>query len=171
MENIMNVNTTKHRWLTGITGAIAIILGFWSWSAPIAAVATMTWVFGILMLVAGIASIVAWKDMKDDIERPTGLMVSGIFSIVIAAILMFTHMTSFVMLATLFAVWFIVNSCTAFSFADLSHYPTWARIASVIGVVFGVILLFAPLLSLAALLITVSVTLIAYGIMAIVNAL
>ncbi|MBS0979167.1 DUF308 domain-containing protein, partial [Levilactobacillus brevis] len=98
------------------------------------------------------------------------MLFNPILSIVFAAVLLFTHLTSLGMLATLFAVWFIVDSCTGFSFADFTNHPALQKTLSVIGVILGVILLFSPMLSLGALVLTVGIFLIIYGVMSIFKA-
>ena len=169
MNNDFHINQAKYRWVAGIAGILAICLGFWMWNSPMKAVVAMTWVFGIIMLITGIGSIIVWNDAKSLMPRSTGLLLNGILSIIIALIMMFSHTGSLIMLATLFAVWFIIDSVTWFSFADLSNHPTMSRIFSMIGIILGVLLLFSPELSLSTLVVFVSVTLIVYGIVVIVK--
>lgn len=169
MDETKYLTQPKYRWLAGIIGLLAIILGIWMWRKPVGAIIAMTWVFGIIMLIAGIGSIVVWNDVRTAVQRSTGLLINGILNIIIAAIMMFSHTGSLLMLATLFAVWFIVDSCTWFSFAELSNHPTLSRCFSIIGVILGVLLLFSPMLSLSTLVVFISVTLIIYGIVVIVK--
>ncbi|MBS0948733.1 DUF308 domain-containing protein, partial [Levilactobacillus brevis] len=60
MENTIKKtqSMTQNRWLTGLTGAIATILGIWAILNPITSVIAMTWIFGIVLLVSGISGIV-----------------------------------------------------------------------------------------------------------------
>ncbi|MBS1007133.1 DUF308 domain-containing protein [Levilactobacillus brevis] len=172
MENTIKKtqSMTQNRWLTGLTGAIAVILGIWTILNPITSVIAMTWIFGIVLLVSGISGIVNWYQLKDSTGQSAAMLFNPILSIVFAAVLLFTHLTSLGMLATLFAVWFIVDSCTGFSFADFTNHPVLQKTFSVIGVILGVILLFSPLLSLGALVLTVGIFLIIYGVMSIFKA-
>lgn len=163
-------NKNKYRILLAITGVIAIILGVWAMMAPYKTIVAITWVFGILMIIAGAGSIVIWNDLKGTLDRTAGLLISGLISIVLGGILLFTHVTSFIMLSTLFAVWFIIDSVTSCSFAELSRSPMLSYIFGFIGIVLGVILLFSPTLSLTALVFMIGFTLITYGIMAIIKA-
>lgn len=169
MSNGFHINQAKYRWIAGIAGALAVCLGFWMWNSPMKAVVAMAWIFGIIMLVTGIGSIIVWNDVKEFMHRSTGLLLNGILSIIIALIMMFSHTGSLIMLATLFAVWFIVDSATWFSFADLSNHSTMSRIFSMLGIILGVLLLFSPELSLSTLVVLVSVTLIVYGVVLIVK--
>lgn len=169
MDEVKYINQPKYRWIAGIAGLLAIILGVWMWRQPVKAVIAMTWIFGIVMLITGIGSIVVWNDIKKITQRSTGLLINGILNIIIAAIMMFSHTSSLFMLATLFAVWFIVDSCTWFSFAELSGHPLLSKVFSIIGVILGVLLLFSPMLSLSTLVVLVSVTLIIYGFVVIVK--
>lgn len=166
-----NVQSNKYRWLTGITGALAAVLGVWGLMNPGVSLIALNWVFGILLILGGGASIGAWFDFKDSIDRSSSLMVNGILGIILGAIMLIANTAGFILMAILFAVWFIVDSCTWFSYSDLSNHPTFSKIASVIGVVLGVILLLTPILSLGALFLTVSFSLIVYGIMAVIKAI
>lgn len=169
MDEVRYINQPKYRWLAGIAGVLAIILGVWMWQKPVNAVIAMTWLFGIVMLITGIGSIVVWNDIRKITQRSTGLLINGVLNVIIAAIMIFSHTTSFLMLAILFAVWFIVDSCTWFSFSELSVHPTLSKVFSIIGVILGVLLLFSPMLSLSTLVVFVSVTLIIYGFVVIVK--
>ncbi|MBS0953544.1 HdeD family acid-resistance protein [Lactiplantibacillus plantarum] len=169
MDEVKYINQPKYRWIAGIAGLLAIIIGFWMWRKPVNAVIAMTWIFGIIMLITGIGSIVVWNDVKRVAQHSAGLLINGILNIIIAAIMMFSHTSSILMLAVLFAVWFIVDSCTWFSFADLSGHPTLSKVFSIIGIILGVLLLFSPMLSLSTLVMFVSVTLIVYGFVVIVK--
>lgn len=169
MNETKYINQPKYRWIAGIAGLLAIILGIWMWRQPVKAIVAMTWVFGIIMLITGIGSIIVWNDIKKIAQRSTGLLINGILNIIIAAIMMFSHTSNFLMLATLFAVWFIIDSCTWYSFAELSLHPTLSRVFSIIGVILGVLLLFSPMLSLSTLVVLVSVNLIIYGFVVIVK--
>lgn len=169
MNETKYINQPKYRWIAGIAGLLAIILGIWMWQQPVKAIVAMTWIFGIIMMITGIGSIVVWNDIKKFAQRSTGLLINGILNIIIAAIMIFSHTSSLLMLATLFAVWFIIDSGTWYSFADLSLHPTLSRIFSIIGVVLGVLLLFSPMLSLSTLVVLVSVNLIIYGFVVIVK--
>lgn len=169
MDEVKYINQPKYRWIAGIAGLSAIILGVWMWRTPVKAVIAMTWIFGLVMLVTGIGSIIVWHDVKQVMPRSIGLLLNGILNIVIAAIMMFSHTSSFLMLATLFAVWFIVDSCTWFSFSELSVHPILAKVFSIIGIILGVVLLFSPMLSLSTLVVCVSVTLIIYGFVVIIK--
>lgn len=163
MNKVRHINQSKYRLIDGISGVLTVILGILIWQKPVSAVIAMTWIFGIVMLITGIGSIVAWNDVKKVVQRPTGLLINGVLNIIIAIIMIFSHTGSLLMLATLFAVWFVVDSCTWFSFSELSGYPTLSKIFSIIGVILGVLLLFSPVLSLSTLVMFVSVTLIIYG--------
>jgi len=162
------INQPKYRWIAGIAGLLSIIIGIWMWHKPVTAVIAMTWVFGIILLITGIESIIIWNDVKKFVQRSAGLLINGILNIIIAIIMMFSH-SNLLMLATLFAVWFIVDSCTWFSFSELSSHPILSKIFSIIGVILGVLLLFSPMLSLSTLVVLISVNLIIYGIVVIVK--
>lgn len=163
MDEVKYINQPKYRWIAGIAGLLAIIIGFWMWRQPVNAVIAMTWLFGIIMLITGIGSIIVWNDTKRFAQRSVGLLLNGILNIIIAAIMIFSHTSSLLLLAVLFAVWFIVDSCTWLTFADLSGHPMLSRVFSIIGIILGILLLFSPILSLSSLVVFVSVTLIIYG--------
>lgn len=163
------INQPKYRWMAGISGLMSIIIGIFMWRKPATAVIAMTWIFGIILLITGIESIIVWSDVKKVIQRSAGLLINGILNIIIALIMMFSHTGSLLMLATLFAVWFIVDSCTWFSFSELSSHPMLSKTFSIIGVILGVLLLFSPMLSLSTLVILISMNLIIYGIVVIVK--
>lgn len=172
MQNVINTtSSSKYRWLSGITGALAVILGIVGLLNPLSSLVTISWVFGLLLILGGATTIGAWFDLKDSTDRSAGLMFNGILGIILGGIMLFTYGSGLIMMAILFSVWFIVDSCTSFSYSNLSNHPVWFKFASVIGVIVGVILLFSPVLSLGVLFLTVSFALIIYGIMAIVKAI
>lgn len=171
ISKVENKKSTAHRWWTAIAGLGAIILGAWGVMNPISSVIAMTWVFGLVLLIAGITEMVTYSHYKDVVAESSGILINGILTIIIAGILLFTQVTSMVMLATLFAIWFIVDSATWYSMAKVAMHPTLNKVMSIIGIILGIILLFAPALSLGTLVITISASLIIYGAMAIIKAI
>lgn len=162
--------STGSRWMIGITGALGILIGIWALMNPIFSVLSMTWIFGILMLVAGITGLASWFKTRSQHAASISVFMSSIVSLLLGGILAFTHVYSLAILSLAFAIWFIVDSCSWLALAKESDMPVLTRVLSIIGILVGIGLLFAPVLSLAALLYTVSFSLMIYGAMAIIKA-
>ncbi|MBS0956472.1 HdeD family acid-resistance protein [Lactiplantibacillus plantarum] len=162
--------TTGSRWMIGITGALGVLAGIWALMNPIISVLSMTWIFGILMIVAGITGLVSWFKTRSQHSTSISIFMSSIVSLLLGGILAFTHVYSLAILSLAFAIWFIVDSCSWFALAKESNMPVLTRVLSIIGILVGIGLLFAPVLSLAALLYVVSFSLMIYGVMAIIKA-
>lgn len=162
--------STGSRWMIGITGVLGILIGIWALMNPIFSVLSMTWIFGILMLVAGITGLASWFKTRSQHAASISVFMSSIVSLLLGGILAFTHVYSLAILSLAFAIWFIVDSCSWLALAKESDMPVLTRVLSIIGILVGIGLLFAPVLSLAALLYTVSFSLMIYGAMAIIKA-
>jgi len=76
MQNVINTtSSSKYRWLLGITGALAVILGIVGLLNPLSSLVTISWVFGLLLILGGATTIGAWFDLKGSKDRSSGLLL------------------------------------------------------------------------------------------------
>lgn len=153
-----------------ILGLVSIFIGLWAFFNPIKTVVSMTWLFGLLVLAAGIFEFITWNNLRKLDVKSFPILINAILSVVLSLLLIFTNMYSLIMLGVIFAIIFIVDSISWFEMASFSSHPKLSKTFSFIGIILGVILLFSPMYSLTVLLYTFVYMLIAYGIMTIIKA-
>lgn len=103
------------------------------------------------------------------------IIFAAILDIILGIIVLVYPGWGILYIAILFAIWFIVDSIIEIKAAKLFKefhrgYATWLVVLGVISIIMGVVLLFSPLLSAMTIVWLVSVMLIVFGIMHVVQA-
>lgn len=137
---------------------ISIIVSFIAFRNPDASLVAIVIYFGILALLKGIFGLFA----RNEIERWFGpysttpstlILVESVFDIIIGLILLFNVPLGIASLPFIFSIWFVFESILNISRGNPlkennSGLYWFTVIASIIGVILGVLLIFNPFASL-----------------------
>jgi uncharacterized membrane protein HdeD (DUF308 family) len=132
--------------MSALTGVVAIVLGILLLAMPGATLKTVIYLFGILVVVYGLARIVA--GLRGRMESKSAAIAGGILAIIAgAAILAWPEMTAVTM------IWIIGGWAIATGFMDIvgawaskggAGHKVWGTISGLVSIVFGVLLLVWP---------------------------
>ena len=131
---------------------------------------------GIAFILRGIYELWFRQFVNRTLNQNSGWIIfAAILDIILGIIVLVYPGWGILYIAILFAIWFIVDSIIEIKAAKLFKefhrgYATWLVVLGVISIIMGVILLFSPLLSAMTIVWLVSVMLMVFGIMHVVQA-
>jgi uncharacterized membrane protein HdeD (DUF308 family) len=136
-------------WAVALRGVLAIVIGLVALFMPVVAIASLIYLFAAYMLIDGVLAVVAATRAMGRHGHWGLLLVEGIADLAAAAVAMAWPLITIEILIYLMAGWAIATG--AFMLVATSRHPThqgqWPmRIGAVISILWGFLLLFAPLL-------------------------
>lgn len=165
--------TVKHWYVPAIIGGLLIVFGIYIFTTPLETYATLTMLFSLSFLFSGIAETLFSVQNRKIIEGWGWYLTGGIFNTVIGLMLLSRpEISAFTLpLVVGFTLMFRSIQGLGFSF-ELKNYGSlkWGNlaIASILGLVFSIILLFNPIFTGISLVVMTALAFIFSGITGIV---
>lgn len=165
--------TVKHWYVPAIIGVLLIVFGIYIFTTPLETYATLTMLFSLSFLFSGIAETFFSVQNRKIIEGWGWYLTGGIFNTVIGLMLLSRpEISAFTLpLVVGFTLMFRSIQGLGFSF-ELKNYGSlkWGNlaIASILGLVFSIILLFNPIFTGISLVVMTALAFIFSGITGIV---
>ena len=148
-------------WMELIIGIALAVLGIFTFVYPDNAVTTLVVIYGIIAVITGIADVVLYVRVEKHIGfGPTVSLISGILSV----------MAGKWVISLLFPIWFIAHCISRLSHLNTIKYIAgnfvywFTMIVNIIGLVLGVVMIFSPNISIAAVAYIVGAYLVLFGI-------
>lgn len=163
-------------WFSLIVGILFILAGLAAIMHPDRTLHFLAILVGIAFILRGIYELWFRQFVNRILNQNSGWIIfAAILDIILGIIVLVYPGWGILYIAILFAIWFIVDSIIEIKAAKLFKefhrgYATWLVVLGVISIIMGVILLFSPLLSAMTIVWLVSVMLIVFGIMHVVQA-
>jgi len=153
-----------------LAGLVMIVLGIALLANPNASLKTVIYLFGIMVIVYGLARIVA--GLRGHMESKSAGVVGGLFAIVVGVMIMAWPDLSALTLIYFIGGWAIATGVMdivgAFATKASAGHRVWAVITGLVSVVFGLILFYNPGEGGLALLWLIGIYLIVMGFLRIV---
>lgn len=165
--------TVKHWYVPAIIGVLLIVFGIYIFTTPLETYSTLTMLFSLSFLFSGIAETLFSVQNRKIIEGWGWYLTGGIFNSVIGLMLLSRpEISAFTLpLVVGFTLMFRSIQGLGFSF-ELKNYGSlkWGNlaIASILGLVFSIILLFNPIFTGISLVVMTALAFIFSGITGIV---
>jgi uncharacterized membrane protein HdeD (DUF308 family) len=134
-------------WAVGLRGLLGIAFGLICLLVPSAAILALILLFSAYMLVDGVLAIASGIKAARSGERWGLLILEGIVDIAAGVIAFLWPTITAVAFVILIAVWAIISGAlmlTAAFTLKLDHGRWWLALAAVASVIFGIVLLVAP---------------------------
>lgn len=161
------------KWSSLIMGVILLIVAVLIFSFPVENFYAITWLIGLLVLINGIIQIVYRRAAKALTGGSQGLVIfMGIIDIIFGLLVIFNVGVSSAFFIYMFAFWFIFSSITAlFTFNGSGSLRIVSILFNILGILFGIILLFNPLMGIVFVSTMIAITFIFVGVIYITDAL
>ncbi|MEB7384043.1 DUF308 domain-containing protein [Staphylococcus xylosus] len=165
------------KWSSLIIGVSFLIIGVFIISFPEENLFAITWLIGLLFIINGFLEIFVRQVIKRTANQSaTMLVILGIINIILGLLILFNVVTSTTFIAYLFAIWFIINAFfNMFNVTPLEKSNKIFHIISIIlnilAILFGIILLFNPLIAAFIIAIFISAVFFIIGVSYIIDAL
>lgn len=147
-SDAMSAALAQNWWLIAIRGVLAIIIGVIAFAAPVATMLSLVLLFSAYMLVDGVFAIAAAVRAARQHERWALLVLEGIVSIAVAAIAVLWPGITILAYVLLVAGWAIVTGALMLGAAfrlNLDHGRWWLVLGGIASLVYGALLIIAPL--------------------------
>jgi uncharacterized membrane protein HdeD (DUF308 family) len=145
----MSAVLAENWWAIAIRGVLAIVFGLIALFMPGVTMLSLVLVFSAYALVDGIFAIIAGMRAAREHERWGLLVLEGIVNIVTAAIAVLWPGITVVAFVLLVATWSVVSGGLMLGAAfrlNLDHGRWWLALGGVVSIIYGALLVVAPLL-------------------------
>lgn len=162
-----------HWWAVGLRGLIGIIFGLICIFVPAAAILTLIIFFAAYMLVDGVLALVSGIKAARNGKRWGLLILEGIVDLAAGGIAFIWPGITAIAFVILIGIWAVISGAllvvAAFSLKR-DHGRWWLVLAGIASVVFGIMLLIAPVVGAVVLTWWVGAYAIAFGVMLLILA-
>ncbi|HUU25728.1 MAG TPA: HdeD family acid-resistance protein [Methyloceanibacter sp.] len=160
-------------WAVGLRGVLAIAFGLICLLVPTAAILALILLFSAYMLVDGVFAIASGIKAARNGERWGLLILEGIVDIAAGAVAFLWPAITTVAFVILIAVWAIISGALMLAAAlglKLDHGRWWLALGGIASVIFGIVLLIAPVVGAVVLTWWLGVYALVFGAMLLVLA-
>ncbi|HEX8663280.1 MAG TPA: HdeD family acid-resistance protein [Beijerinckiaceae bacterium] len=135
-------------WLVALRGAFAVLFGIVAFTAPGATILSLVFLFSAYMLVDGVCAIVSAVRAARAGERWGLLVLEGVADIATGAVVLAWPGLTVLAFVLMMAAWAVVSGALmlAASFRlHRAHGRWWLALGGVVSIIYGIMLVIAPL--------------------------
>lgn len=169
-------NRSTFGWVEIILGALMVILGIYMLLNPGVAIDTIVIAYAMLAILSGIAEFVLYYRLEKRGGFGSAMMIlAGILNVIVGIMLLFNVQIGAWVLSIMFPIWFIVHCISRLANLDFikafgNRFEYWVSlIANVIGIIFGILILFNPFAGAVSLIYFVAFYLLVEGISSLIG--
>ncbi|HEG9299806.1 TPA: HdeD family acid-resistance protein [Staphylococcus aureus] len=161
------------KWSSLIMGVLLLMLAVVIFTFPIENFYAITWLIGLFVLINGVIQIVYRRKAKALVGgNQNWILFMGIVDILFGLIVIFNVGASSAFFIYMFAFWFIFSSIAGlFTFSGSGSLKLISVTFNLLGIVFGVILLFNPLMGIVFISTMIAIAFVFVGVIYVVDAL
>lgn len=171
LEEGRNAMLARNWWMVGLRGVLAIVFGLLTFVLPVVALQTWVLLFAAYMIVDGVFGIASGVRAATRHERWGWLIFEGITSVGAGIVALIWPIVTVVVFVYLLAIWSGVSGVmmTIAAFRLKVDHGRWLlALAGVFSVLWGLLLLFAPIAGALALVLYLGAYALVFGVMLLV---
>jgi len=154
----------RHWWVFVLRGIVFIILGIYIFTSPASAYLALSFMLGLVIILAGISELLHAYQDKDSANRGWHLFV-GMVDLLIGLILLSHLAASMDVLRVVMGVYFLFRGISIFNFRGFARKPAWILAGAVIVLLFGILVIANPAFGSATIIIWTASAFIVTGIL------
>lgn len=169
----LNAQLARNWWLIALRGVIAIVFGIIAWVMPVSAMLSLAFVFGIYLLVDGVFGIAAAVRAATHHTRWGALLGEGVLNLVMGVIALAFPAAAVLGFVFVTAAWALLTGALMLSAAfrlHATHGRWWMALGGAVSLLWGIMLVIAPLIGALVLTWWLGAYAILFGIMLLVAA-
>jgi uncharacterized membrane protein HdeD (DUF308 family) len=187
LKNLKNINIAelkqkaksmkRHKWCIMVAGTIMSLLGIFSLFHPTRAILSLALFIGLGFIICGISHICAkYVHKNESVDHPNWFMAQGVFEVLLGFILLANLGVTALSIPIMVAFWAILDgvmrTTASFQFRKGGIEKWWVLLLTgVISILFALLLLAHPLRGVIAATFLMGLTILAWGVTAIFEAL
>nr|WP_283949472.1 HdeD family acid-resistance protein [Limobrevibacterium gyesilva] len=147
-SDVMSAQLAGNWWAIALRGVVAILFGLVALFVPGAVMLSLALLFAAYLLVDGIFSIVAAVRSARSHERWGLLLLEGILNLVVGLIAAFFPASAVLAFVLVTAAWALLTGGLMLGAAfrlHVSHGRWWLALGGIVSILWGVVLVIAPL--------------------------
>jgi uncharacterized membrane protein HdeD (DUF308 family) len=154
----------RHWWVFVLRGVLFIILGIYMFMSPASAYVALSFLFGLIILLAGIGELVHSYQYRGAANRGWHLCV-GLVDLLIGLILLSHLAAGMDVMRVILGVYFLFRGISLFNFRGFARRPGWILAGAVIVLLFGILVIANPVFGAATIIIWTATAFIITGIL------
>ena len=148
-RDAMNATLARHWWAIMLRGAVAVLFGIVALAAPGAVLLSLAFLFGIYLLIDGVIGLVSTVRAVTAHGHWGGLLAEAVLNLLIGLIALLMPGAAVLAFVLLMAVWALISGALMVAAAfklHASHGRWWLVLGGVASLVWGVLLVAAPIM-------------------------
>ena len=154
----------RHWWVFVLRGILFVLLGIYVFMSPASAYIALSFLFGLIILLAGVSELLHAYQDKGSANRGWHLFV-GLVDLIIGLILLSHLAASMDVMRVILGVYFLFRGISMFNFRGFAKRPGWILAGAVIILLFGILVIGNPVFGAATIVIWTGTAFIVTGIL------
>ena len=145
----MNATLAQHWWAMVLRGVIAILFGIIALAAPGTVLLSLAFLFGIYLLADGVLGLVGTVRTVSAHGHWVALLAEAVVNILMGLIALFIPGTAVLFFVLIMAAWALISGGLMLSAAvrlHISHGRWWLALGGIVSLIWGMMLIAAPLM-------------------------
>jgi uncharacterized membrane protein HdeD (DUF308 family) len=161
---ITAIKSIRHWWAFLIYGIIFILMGIYLVAAPVSGFAALGFLFGLVILLAGIAELLRVVRDTDSFNRGFHL-IAGIIDVILGVVLITHIAASETIMRIIIGIWFLFRGISMLSFSGIGRRSWFMVFGGVVIIIAAALILFNPLFGAVTIILGTAFAFIITGIM------
>lgn len=163
----------KLNWSSLIIGTLLLIIAVIIFSNPVQNFYTLTWLIGLLIMIGGVIQLLFRRAAKEVMGVNTTLiLINGVIDLIFGILVVFNVGASSAFFIFMFAFWFIFSSIMGlFTISQQPRLRALSIIINILSIIFGIILLFNPMMGMVFVSTMIALTFATLGITYVIDGL
>ncbi len=148
-RDAMNATLARHWWAIMLRGAVAVLFGIVALAAPGAVLLSLAFLFGIYLLIDGVIGLVSTVRAVTAHGHWGALLAEAVLNLLIGLIALLMPGAAVLAFVLLMAVWALISGALMVAAAfklHASHGRWWLALGGVASLIWGVLLIAAPIM-------------------------
>lgn len=158
------IRSFRHWWVFVLRGILFIMVGIYVFLSPVSAYLALSFLFGLIILLAGIAELMHTYQDRSSANRGWHLFV-GLVDLILGIILLSNLAASMDVMRVILGVYFLFRGLSMFSFRGFARRPAWILAGAIVVLLFGILVIANPVFGAATIIIWTGMAFIITGIL------
>jgi uncharacterized membrane protein HdeD (DUF308 family) len=154
----------RHWWVFLIRGILFILLGIYMFASPAGSYAALAFLFGLIILVAGVSELMRVVREKSEVNRGWHLAI-GVFDIIVGLSLIGHIAAGEALLRIIVGLWILIKGVSVLIYASRAPRLLILIVGGVIVVLFGLLVLINPVFGSVTIVLWTAFAFVMMGIM------
>lgn len=166
-RDMMNATLARHWWTIALRGVIAILFGIVALTAPGTVLLSLAFVFGIYLLIDGVFGLVGTVRAVSAHGHWGALLAEAVLNILMGLIALFMPGAAVLAFVLLMAAWALISGALMIAAAlrlHATHGRWWLGLGELASLVWGALLVLAPIMGAVVLTWWLGVYAIVFGV-------